>query len=90
MDCQEVADEIKEMKEVLAKVKQDQFPELHHPGTIYHIVNTEGVGLGEQKQRVYLSRSKIFTESILLLENMIVDHLHTSYEDFLKTLPSKI
>ena len=39
-----------------------------------------------EKHLIYLSKSRIFTESILLLENMIADHLHGSYEKVLKIL----
>ena len=38
------------------------------------------------KHLIYLSKSRIFTESILLLENMVADHLHGNYEKVLKIL----
>ena len=86
MDRQDTGDTMREVKEVVAKVKQDRFLELDHPGTIYHFLKSPGAEEGEMKHRVYLSKSRIFTESILLLENMIADHLHTTYEDVLKNI----
>ena len=78
----EDTDKIEKINEVVAKVHQDRFPDLDHPGTVYHIQKSDE----NQKPVILLSKSKIFTQSILLLENMILDHLHTSYENVLHNI----
>ena len=61
----------------IVKVQRKSFPDLEHPGTIYHIMRST---TDDKKHLVYSSKSSAFTSAILLLENMIVDHLHSSYE----------
>jgi len=83
---EEAADLMERVKTAVIDAKQDQFPPLEHPGTVFHIMKSEDEELNSdgEKQLIYLSKSRIFTESILLLENMIVDHLHGNYEKVLK------
>ena len=83
---EEAADLMERVKTAVIEAKQDQFPPLEHPGTVFHIMKSEDEELNTdgEKQLIYLSKSRIFTESILLLENMIVDHLHGNYEKVLK------
>ena len=88
MEREESADHMESIKAAVSEAKQDQFSHLEHPGTVFHIMksNEEELNKDGEKQIVYLSKSKIFTESILLLENMVVDHLHASYEKVLKII----
>jgi len=70
----------KNMKRLLEAVKlarQDKFPLLDHPGRIFHAQKLPGE---ETHQVMHTSHSQLFTEALLLLDNMILDHLHTSYE----------
>ena len=73
-------EELVKISEAVTRIKQDQFPDLEHPGNVYHI---QSQGVGGDKHTIYLSKSRIFTQSILLLDNMITDHLHTTYESIL-------
>ena len=75
-DSQEVQENIMKLRDVV-KVQRKSFPDLEHPGTIYHIIKSSE---DDEKHLVYHSKSSTFTSAILLLENMIVDHLHSSYE----------
>ena len=78
-------EDLEKINRAVARVKQTTFPDLDHPGTVYHLQN--GVNnTDDDGNLIYLSKSKIFTHSILLLDNMILDHLHTSYEHVLKFL----
>ena len=83
---EEAADLMERVKTAVIEAKQDQFPPLEHPGTVFHIMKSDDEEFNSdgEKQLIYLSKSRIFTESILLLENMIVDHLHGNYEKVLK------
>ena len=76
------------VKTAVIEAKQDQFPSLEHPGTVFHIMKSseEDSDKDGEKHLIYLSKSRIFTESILLLENMIADHLHGAYEKVLKII----
>ena len=60
----------------IIRTQRESFPDLDHPGTIYHIRRSK---TDQKKHLVYPSKSKAFTRAILLLENMIVDHLRGSY-----------
>ena len=75
-DTEEVRQNLERLREVI-RAQRQSFPDLEHPGTIYHIRRSAS---DDKKQLVYQSKSKAFTRAILLLENMIVDHLHSSYE----------
>ena len=75
-DTEHVRENLERLREVLSSQRQT-FPDLDHPGTIYHIRRCTS---DDKKQLVYQSKSKAFTRAILLLENMIVDHLHSSYQ----------
>ena len=57
-DRSEDTDKIEKINEVVAKVHQDRFPDLDHPGTVYHIQKSEE----NQKPVILLSKSKIFTQ----------------------------
>jgi len=70
----------------IIRTQRQSFPDLEHPGTIYHIRRSK---TDQKKQLVYPSKSKAFTRAILLLENMIVDHLHSSYEATILNLTGK-
>ena len=86
---EEAADIMENVKTAVIEAKQDQFPLLEHPGNVFHIMKSsdeEDLNDDGEKQLIYLSKSRIFTESILLLENMIDDHLHGSYEKVLKVV----
>jgi len=74
-------EQIAKINAAVVGIKQDQFPDLEHPGTVFHMVKCDN-----DKHVVYLSKSKIFTDSILLIENMIMDHLHTTYENVLQSI----
>jgi len=65
------------------QARQYKFPMLEHPGRIFHAMRAPGK---EKQQIIYPAKSKTFTGALLLLENMIVDHLHTSYEETLQNV----
>ena len=47
------------------------------PGKIFNARKDPG---DETKQIMYKSQSQEFSDALLLLDDMIVDHLHTSYQ----------
>ena len=62
----------------VGEANQDKFPVLEHPGKIFHLKKREECE--EEMHFLHKCQSKMFTESLLLVDNMILDHLHTSYE----------
>ena len=68
------------VRAAVERARQDKFPPLEHPGRIHHLVK-QGDSHG-----LHRSDSKVFTEAFLLVENMIADHLHTSYQATLGAL----
>ena len=50
---------------------------LEHSGKIFHVRKAPGE---EIKQIMYKSQSQEFSGALLLLDDIIVDHLHTSYQ----------
>ena len=75
-EAEDVRQNLERLREVI-RTQRQSFPYLEHPGTIYHIRRSTS---DDKKQLVYPSKSKAFTRAILLLENMIVDHLDFSYQ----------
>jgi len=63
--------------EAVKHARQDKFPVLEHPGIIFHARKAAGE---ETNQIMYKSCSQEFTGALLLLDDMVLDHLHTSYE----------
>eukprot|EP00090_Calanus_glacialis_P013019 TRINITY_DN21635_c0_g1_i1.p1 TRINITY_DN21635_c0_g1~~TRINITY_DN21635_c0_g1_i1.p1 ORF type:complete len:358 (-),score=89.33 TRINITY_DN21635_c0_g1_i1:91-1164(-) len=72
-----VQNNVSRLMEAVKQARQDKFPMLEHPGNIFHARKAPGE---EIKQIMYKSHSQEFTDTLLLLDDMIVDHLHTSYE----------
>ena len=84
-DTEAVRRNLERLREVI-RTQRKSFPDLEHPGTIYHIRRSK---TDSKKPLVFQSKSKAFTSAILLLENMIVDHLHSSYEATIRDLTDK-
>jgi len=71
---------LKTVRESLAKVEQDMFPYLHHPGKIIHIKSEN------EKIRLLFAESATFATSLLLLENMLTDHQGKGYQAALDSI----
>ena len=69
--------------EAVRSARQDKFPILEHPGTIFHARKEAG---DKESQILYRSQSRQFTEVLLLLDDMVLDHLHTSYQVTLENI----
>jgi len=69
--------------EAVRSARQDKFPILEHPGTIFHARKEAG---DKESQILYRSHSRQTTEVLLLLDDMVLDHLHTSYQVTLENI----
>jgi len=68
------------LKSLINQEDQTTFAPLDHPADIIHIRRTE------EKLRLYKAEPLIFSKAILLLENMILDHIHNEYARALESL----
>ena len=74
---------VKQVTAVVKQARQNKFAVLQHPGNVSHIRRDPRE---QTRQIIYGSDSQAFTETFLILENMIVDHLPSSYEEVLNNL----
>ena len=74
----DVTENLKILSNAISGVHQTQFPSLDHHGDIYffHKNNNE-----EKSFDIYRKPGQYFSGSLLLLENMILDHLQPYYEE---------
>ena len=80
-DDENVQKNTSRLVEAVMAARQDKFPILEHPGTIFHARKGD-----KDSQVLYRSQSRQFTEVLLLLDDMVLDHLHTSYEQTLDNI----
>jgi hypothetical protein len=82
----EVLENLSKIQAALDNVVQDQFPALDHPGTIFYLKRdleqqADPGSEGKPIFRICQTPSKFFSESLLLFENMVLDHLQPYYEE---------
>jgi len=71
---------LKQIKEILPQVAQDEFAFLQHPGQIIHLRDNKN------KIKLHRAESATFASSLLFLENMLNDHKGKSYEKALNAI----
>ena len=73
----EILEDLETLANAVARVKQDQFPSLEHPGKIFYLKR-----LGNSKTFKLLTEpGSFFSTNLLLFENMVLDHLQPYYEE---------
>ena len=72
----EVNANLNQLAEIISKVEQKQFPQLQHPGKVFYLrrINSKEFG-------VFSTPGEFFSSSLLLFENMALDHLQPYYEE---------
>ena len=72
----EVNANLNQLAETISKVEQKQFPQLQHPGKVFYLrrINSKEFG-------VFSTPGEFFSSSLLLFENMALDHLQPYYEE---------
>jgi hypothetical protein len=69
------------VREAIKKVRQEKFPFLAHPGKVYHLIKPS---VNSKNIIVEKQTSTIFSDTICLFDNMVLDHLHNNYQDIHK------
>merc|ERR1711953_1330962 len=72
----EVIDNLEKFSQILDGVEQDKFPNMQHHGRIFYLRR-----LQEGHFKIYDTPGNFFSDSLLLFENMISDHLQPYYEE---------
>ena len=72
----EVTDNLEKFSQILDGVEQDKFPNMQHHGRIFYLRR-----LQEGHFKIYDTPGNFFSDSLLLFENMISDHLQPYYEE---------
>ena len=71
----EVTEKLEEFSQILDGVDQDQFPNMQHHGKIFYFKREA------DHFKIYDTPGNFFSESLLLFENMVLDHLQPYYEE---------
>ena len=66
--------------QAVAEARQEKFPFLQHPGKIFYLKQESA---DAKEQIVFQQESQTFSGAILLLDNMITDHLQPRYQEAL-------
>lgn len=74
---QEAEKNMEMVREAIKKVKQEKFAFLTHPGRVYHLVKPS---VNSKNIIVEKQTSRIFSDTICLFDNMVLDHLYTNYQ----------
>ena len=75
------------VRQEIRRIKQDQFAYLEHPGKIHFIYkkkDEEVVSSGSGGYGVVRQSSSVFSQHLLLLERMVLDHLEMYYREALE------
>jgi len=72
----EVTENLETFSQILDGVEQDKFPNMQHHGRIFYLRR-----LQEGHFKIYDTPGNFFSDSLLLFENMISDHLQPYYEE---------
>ena len=75
-DNTEVEANLDKLAIAITNVEQDQFPKLEHLGNIFYMRKVDS-----NIFKVFSTPGEFFTDSLLLLENMALDHLQPYYEE---------
>ena len=72
----EVLNNLDRLAETISKVDQKQFAKLEHPGQIFYLRKVD-----PKNFKVFSTPGEYFSSSLLLFENMALDHLQPYYEE---------
>jgi len=72
----EVNANLNQLAETISKVEQKQFPQLQHPGKVFYLRRVDSKNF-----RIFSTPEDFFSSSLLLFENMALDHLQPYYEE---------
>ena len=76
LDEPEVKTNSNQLAETISKVQQKQFPQLQHPGKVFYLRRIDS-----KEFRIFSTPGEFFSGSLLLFENMALDHLQPYYEE---------
>ena len=72
----EVLNKLDKLAETISKVDQKQFAKLEHPGQVFYLRKVDSKNF-----KVFSTPGEYFSSSLLLFENMALDHLQPYYEE---------
>ena len=72
----EVLNNLDKLAETISKVDQKQFAKLEHPGQVFYLRKVDSKNF-----KVFSTPGEYFSSSLLLFENMALDHLQPYYEE---------
>lgn len=72
----EVLNNLDKLAETISKVDQKQFAKLEHPGQVFYFRKVD-----PKNFKVFSTPGEYFSSSLLLFENMALDHLQPYYEE---------
>ncbi len=81
LDDPKVKENLESIVRVTEKVSQDHFASLEHPGQIYYLKRESSSQSQEKLFKLCTTPSAFFSGSLLLFENMVLDHLQPYYEE---------
>ena len=76
LDEPNVLNNLAKLSKTIAAVDQTQFPRLGHPGQVFYLRRIE-----PQTFKIFSTPGEYFSSSLLLFENMALDHLQPYYEE---------
>ena len=84
-DTPYLLEDFKELVKIVTETEQDQFPRLEIPGRVFHFCRSKNK-LHPSRFRLYTNSQDFFSDSLLLLKRMILNHLQPAYEDALNNV----
>ena len=72
----EVLNNLDRLAETISKVDQKQFAKLEHPGQVFYLRKVDSKNF-----KIFSIPGEYFSSSLLLFENMALDHLQPYYEE---------
>ena len=72
----EVLSNLDKLAETISKVDQNQFAKLEHPGKVFYLRKVD-----LKNFKIFSTPGEYFSSSLLLFENMALDHLQPYYEE---------
>merc|ERR1712156_850514 len=75
-DNPEVKANLDKLSTTINNVEQNQFPKLEHLGNIFYMRKVDS-----EVFKIFSTPGEFFTDSLLLFENMALDHLQPYYEE---------